>query len=191
MKPTIGLALTGSFCTIGEVLSVAESLTDSFDVIPILSPAAATLETRFFKAGAIEERLEKLCKKPVIKTLTEAEPIGPKKLLDLLVIAPCTGNTLSKLAFGITDTPVTLAAKAHLRNARPLLLAPASNDALGASAKSIGLLFNTKNVFFVPFSQDDPYRKETSLIASFSKIPEAVSAALLGRQLQPVLTSHA
>lgn len=188
MKPVIGLALTGSFCTIGEVLSVAETLTDTYSVVPIVSYHVAELETRFFPKGEILRRLREITGNEVIRTLPQAEPIGPKKLLDLLVIAPATGNTLSKIALGITDTPVTLAAKAHLRNRRPLLLAPATNDALAASAKSIGLLLNAKHLFFVPFSQDDPTGKETSLVADFSLLPKAIEAALENRQLQPMLT---
>ncbi len=187
MKPTIGLALTGSFCTIGEVLKTAEILQKDYEIIPILSENTAALSTRFFEKGEIIRRLCSLTGREPICTLPAAEPIGPKKLLDLLLIAPCTGNTLAKLAHGVTDTPVTLAAKAHLRNARPLLLAPATNDALAASAKNIGLLLNTKNVFFVPFSQDDPQEKERSLISDFSRIPDAVAAALSHRQLQPIL----
>ncbi len=188
MKPTVGLALTGSFCTIGEVLRIAETFKNDYTLIPIVSYHVSELETRFFAAGEIRDRLLALTGQKPICTLPDAEPIGPQKLLDLLVIAPCTGNTLSKLAWGITDTPVTLAAKAHLRNRRPLLLAPATNDALAASAKSIGQLFNTKHVFFVPFSQDDPKHKETSLVSDFSRLKESIDAALLGRQVQPVLS---
>lgn len=187
MKPVIGLALTGSFCTIGEVLTCAEALREHYEVLPIVSHHVATLETRFFKRGEIAERLEALFFKKPLCTLQEVEPIGPKKLLDLLLIAPATGNTLAKLALGITDTPVTLAAKAHLRNARPLLLACATNDALAANAKNIGGLFNTKHVFFVPFSQDDPKEKASSLVADFSLLLPAVQASLEGRQLQPLL----
>ena len=187
LKTPIGLAVTGSFCTVGKVLSLTETLSESYDLTPIVSHAVAESETRFFEKGEIVRRLAEITKKPVIATLPAAEPVGPKKLFDLLLIAPCTGNTLSKLALGITDTPVTLAAKAHLRNRRPLLLAPATNDALGATAKNIGILLNTKHVFFVPFSQDDPREKETSLVARFELIPEAIEAALAGKQLQPVL----
>ena len=187
MKLKLGLALTGSFCTIGEVLTVAEALRETYEIIPIVSENVKSLSTRFFEKGEICRRLLNLTGQDPISTLPEAEPIGPKKLFDLLLIAPCTGNTLAKLALGVTDTPVTLAAKAHLRNARPLLIAPATNDALASSAKNIGLLLNTRNVFFVPFSQDDPKEKERSLIADFSLIPAAVSAALEGRQLQPIL----
>lgn len=187
MKPKIGLALTGSFCTIGEVLTVAESLSEAYEIIPILSENVKNLSTRFFEKDEVFRRLTLLTGREPICSLPEAEPIGPKKLLDLLLVAPCTGNTLAKLALGVTDTPVTLAAKAHLRNARPLLIAPATNDALAASAKNIGLLLNAKNVFFVPFAQDDPKEKECSLIADFSLIPSAVAAALQHRQLQPVL----
>jgi len=131
--------------------------------------------------------MERICDKRVIDSLVKAEPIGPKKLLDVLVICPCTGNTLAKLANGITDSTVTLAAKAHLRNGRPLVLCPATNDALAASAKNIGALLDKKHVYFVPFRQDDPQGKPTSLVADFSLVPDAIAAALEGRQLQPLL----
>ena len=131
--------------------------------------------------------MERVCGKPVISSIRDAEPIGPKKFLDVLVICPCTGNTMAKLAHGITDTPVTMAAKAHLRNGRPLVLAPATNDGLSAAAPNIGTLLGRKNVYFVPFGQDDPAGKPTSLVADFGKVPETVEAALRGEQLQPVL----
>ncbi len=187
MKPTIGLALTGSFCTIHRVLAIARTLTQEYDLVPIISRTVAECDTRFFPRGAICEELTALCGRLPLSCLEAVEPIGPQKLLDALVIAPCTGNTLSKLALGITDTPVTLAAKAHLRNRRPLLLAVATNDALAASAKNLGLLLNTKNIYFVPLSQDDPAEKERSLVCDFEKLPAALSAALNGRQLQPML----
>ena len=131
-------------------------------------------------------KIEKLCNNKALHSIVDAEPIGPKKLLDVLIISPCTGNTLAKIANGITDTSVTMAAKAHLRNNRPIVLAIATNDALGASAINIGKLLNTKNIFMVPFGQDDPFGKNNSLISDFSKIPETVSAALEGKQLQPI-----
>lgn len=187
MKPTIGLALTGSFCTIHRVLKIARELTKEYELLPIVSRTVAECDTRFFARGDISQALTEICACTPLDTLEAVEPIGPKKLLDALIIAPCTGNTLSKLALGITDTPVTLAAKAHLRNRRPLLLAVASNDALAASAKNLGLLFNTKNVYFVPLTQDDPKEKERSLVCDFDKLSAALSAALNGRQLQPML----
>ena len=135
----------------------------------------------------MKKEVSELCGNEIIHTIKDAEPIGPKALLDLLIIAPCTGNTLGKLALGITDTPVTMAAKAHLRNERPLLIAPSTNDALSASAKNIGLLLNTKNIFFVPFSEDMPKSKHTSCVADFQLIPDAAEAALQGIQLQPII----
>lgn len=187
MKPKIGLALTGSFCTIGEVLTVAETLTRTYEIVPILSEAVRDLSTRFFTAGEIASELKHITGRTPLATLPEVEPLGPKADLDLLVLAPCTGNTLAKLAAGIADSTVTLAAKAHLRNARPLLLAPATNNALSASAASLGKLLNEKHVYFVPFAQDDPREKPSSVIARFSLLPEAIEHALQGKQLQPIL----
>ena len=157
------------------------------DVTPIVSEAAAANDTRFGPAHEFMREMERICDKRVIDSLVKAEPIGPKKLLDVLVICPCTGNTLAKLANGITDSTVTLAAKAHLRNGRPLVICPATNDALAASAKNIGALLDKKHVYFVPFRQDDPQGKPTSLVADFSLVPDAIAAALEGRQLQPLL----
>ena len=144
-------------------------------------------DTRFFKAQDLIEKVEALCGEKVIHDIVGAEPIGPKNLLDILVVAPATGNTLSKHAMGITDTAVTMAIKAHLRNNKPVVLGVATNDALGGSAKNIGLLHNTKNIFFVPYRQDDAKSKNNSMICDFSLIPEAVEAALLGKQIQPVI----
>ena len=184
----MGFALCGSFCTFAEVIPQIEALKDSgADVIPIMSQSASTIDTRFGKAEEITARIEGICGKPIINTIAAAEPIGPKKLLDLLIIAPCTGNTLGKLAGGITDTPVTLAAKAHLRNERPVLIAVSTNDALTASAKNIGTLLNVKHIFFVPMAQDDPEKKPTSIVARFDQIQPAAEAALQNRQIQPVL----
>lgn len=183
----LGYAMCGSFCTFKESLDLLEKLvTMGADITPIMSMNAYTTDTRFGKAADHVARIEQLCGKQIIHTIAGAEPIGPKKLLDALLIAPCTGNTMAKLAAGITDTSVTMAAKAHLRNGRPLVIAAATNDALSASAKNIGLLLNTKNVYFVPMSEDDPDKKPTSIIADFTRAPEAVLAALDGRQLQPV-----
>lgn len=185
---TVGYAFCGSFCTLEASLSPLRELVQrGAAVYPIMSEAAYGTDTRFGTAQSFRERIEAICAHPVWHTLTETEPIGPKKLLDLLVIAPCTGNTLGKLAGGITDSAVTLAAKAHLRNARPLLLAVSTNDALRASAENIGKLMRAKDVYFVPMRQDDPLHKPTSVVADFDRLVPAAEAALQGEQLQPVL----
>jgi dipicolinate synthase subunit B len=184
----IGFAITGSFCTIPEVIIELERLAFlGADVYPILSATVATTNTRFGRADDFRRRIELAAGKDCIDTIAEAEPIGPKKLLDLLVVAPCTGNTLGKIANGITDTPVTMAAKAHLRNQMPLVLAIATNDGLAASAKNLGMLLNTRNIYFVPFGQDDPEKKTTSLIAHFGLIVPTIELALEGKQIQPIL----
>ena len=156
-------------------------------VVPIVSECTAGTDTRFGAAHDLMREMERICDHRVISSIKEAEPIGPKKLLDLLIIAPCTGNTLGKLAGGVTDTSVTMAAKAHLRNGRPLVIAPSTNDGLAASAVSIGALLPRKYIYFVPFGQDDPEKKPTSLVADFSLVADAAQAALEGRQLQPML----
>jgi len=156
-------------------------------VVPIVSECVAATDTRFGNAHDLMREMERICDRRVIATVKAAEPIGPKKLLDLLIIAPCTGNTLGKLAAGVTDSSVTMAAKAHLRNGRPLLIAPSTNDGLSASAASIGALLPRKYIYFVPFGQDDPEKKPTSLVADFSQTADAAQAALEGRQLQPIL----
>ena len=158
-----------------------------YEVLPIMSSCAYNTDTRFGRAEDFIYYIETLTDKKIIHSIEDAEPIGPKKLCDIMVVAPCTGNTMAKLANGITDTPVTMAVKSHLRAQRPVLLAPATNDALGASAKNIGALLNTKNIFFVPMSQDDPENKPTSLVSRFEKIPECVENALTGKQTQPIL----
>lgn len=185
---TAGFALCGSFCTIKKAVAQLKALKiEGVDIFPIMSPIVYTSDTRFGTAKDLIDEVEAVTNRKIITTVVEAEPIGPKKLLDLMIIAPCTGNTLSKLANGITDTSVTMAAKAHLRNGRPLLLAIATNDGLSACGTNIGKLMNTKNVYFVPFGQDDANGKPTSLIADFEKIPFAAKAALTGNQLQPIL----
>ena len=185
---TAGFAICGSFCTFSKVLPCLEGLVQSgMNVIPILSQNAATMDTRFFKAQDFTDRVRMICQRELITTIPEAEPIGPKKLLDILVIAPCTGNTLGKLANGITDTPVTMATKSHLRNGRPVLIGVSTNDALGISARSIAMLENAKNIYFVPMRQDDPEKKPSSMVLDFSRIPEAIDAALEGRQLRPLI----
>ncbi|WP_191380078.1 dipicolinate synthase subunit B [uncultured Flavonifractor sp.] len=184
----VGFAFCGSFCTFSPALKALERVHARYgDVTPIVSESSASTDTRFGAARGFMTEMERICGKPVIDSIAKVEPIGPKGLLDVLVICPCTGNTLAKLANGITDTAVTMAAKAHLRNGRPVVLCPATNDGLAASAKNIGLLLDKKNLYFVPFRQDDPVKKPTSLVADFSKVEDAVDAALAGKQLQPVL----
>lgn len=188
MDKAIGFAMCGSFCTLSRVIDEIVNLKKlNYDVIPIMSEIVHSTDTRFGKAEDFIKRVEEICSHEVIHTIAMAEPIGPKQLLDLLVIAPCTGNTLAKLTNGITDTAVTMSAKSHLRNKRPLLIAVSTNDGLGGAAKNIGQLLNYKNIFFVPFGQDDPDKKQNSLIADFSKIPEAVNLTLKGQQMQPII----
>lgn len=185
---TIGFAVCGSFCTHAKAMEALEQVKARFStVIPIVSECTAATDTRFGPAHELMREMERICDRRVISSIREAEPIGPKKLLDLLIIAPCTGNTLGKLACGITDTTVTMAAKAHLRNQRPLLIAPSTNDGLTASAPNLGALLGRKYIYFVPFGQDDPEKKPTSLVADFSLVADAAQAALEGRQLQPIL----
>ena len=183
----LGLALCGSYCTYEKVLAAAERLAGECDLTALMSETAAATDSRFGRAEDFLARLEALTGKPVLRTIADAEQVGPKKLFDALVIAPCTGNTLGKLAHGITDTAVTMAAKAHLRNGRPVIVALSTNDALSGAAGSIAELLNRKNYYFVPFGQDDPARKPTSLAADFGRIEDAVDAALEGRQVQPLL----
>lgn len=184
----VGFALCGSFCTHQTVLKELEHLCGEYEtVLPVVSPVSQVTDTRFGTAKDFLSKVEELTGHKAIRTIAEAEPIGPKGLLDILVIAPCTGNTIGKLAAGITDTPVTMAAKAHLRNDRPVVIAVASNDGLSAAAKNLGELLVRKNYFFVPFGQDDPERKPCSLMADFSRIGETVRWALNGKQLQPIL----
>ena len=185
---TVGFAVCGSFCTHAKAMAALEQVRSRWqNVIPIVSECTAETDTRFGKAHDLMREMERICDHRVIATQKEAEPIGPKGLLDLLIIAPCTGNTLGKLACGITDTTVTMAAKAHLRNQRPLLIAPSTNDGLTASAPNLGALLGRKYIYFVPFGQDDPEKKPTSLVADFSLVADAAQAALEGRQLQPLL----
>lgn len=186
-KKRLGLALCGSYCTYEKLFENASALTADYALYPIMSDTAAETDTRFGTAAEHIRRLMDLTGRKVITTIAEAEPLGPAVGLDALLIAPCTGNTLSKLAHGITDSAVTMAAKAHLRNGRPLVIAFSTNDALSGSAESIARLLNRKNVYFVPFGQDDPLRKPCSLQADFSLLGETVAAALEGRQLQPLL----
>lgn len=184
----VGFAVSGSFCTHEQVLKALEQLTAAYEtVIPIVSEASAFTDTRFGASEDLLDRLEDLTGQEVLCDIPSVEPIGPKKLLDVLVIAPATGNTIAKLANGIADTAVTMAAKSHLRNGRPVVVAVSSNDGLAAGAKNIGELLVRKNYYFVPFGQDNAAAKPCSLVADFQKIPETVDAALRGEQLQPVL----
>ncbi len=183
----IGFALTGSFCTFARVIQEVQKLTDAgHEVTPILSFAARDTDTRFGKAEDFSRQLEEITGRTPITTLTEAEPIGPKGLFNVLVVAPCTGSTLGRLANGISETPVTLAVKSHLRRNRPVVLAVSTNDALGASLRNIAYLKNAKNIYFVPLSQDDPVSKPNSLVADFTRIDDTITAALAGTQIQPL-----
>jgi len=184
----IGFALTGSFCTFTKVLFQVKALVEAgASVRPILSYHANQLDTRFYRAEDLRRDLEEITGAAPWTTLDEVEPIGPQKLLDLLLIAPCTGNSLAKLAAGVSDTPVLLAAKSQLRNRRPVLVAVSTNDGLASAAKNIGLLLNMRNIYLAPFAQDDPANKPSSLVAKFERLPEAVGAALAGEQIQPII----
>ena len=184
----VGFAVSGSFCTHEQVLKALEKLAAVYEtVIPIASEASAFTDTRFGTSEELLERLKDLTGQEVLCDIPSVEPIGPKKLLDVLVIAPATGNTIAKLASGIADTAVTMAVKSHLRNGRPVVVAVSSNDGLAAGARNIGELLVRKNYYFVPFGQDNAAAKPCSLVADFGKIPETVDAALRGEQLQPVL----
>lgn len=184
----IGFAITGSFCTFDRIMPVVEQLVAiGAEVTPILSYAAANHDTRFMKATELKHFLCVTTGNEIIYDLVHAEPIGPQRLLDLVIIAPCTGNTLAKLALGVTDTPVLLAAKAHLRNGGPVLIAVSTNDALSANAKNLGLLLNTRNIYFVPYRQDDSKKKCTSIVADMNQIVPAAQLALEGKQIQPMM----
>ena len=188
MDKTLGFAMCGSFCTLTQVVEEIKNLKKlNYDIIPIMSEITYSTDTRFGKAEDFVNTVERICGHSVIHSIPMAEPIGPKRMFDLLIIAPCTGNTLAKLAHGITDTSVTMSAKSHLRNKRPVLIGVSTNDGLGNSAKNIGQLLNYKNIYFVPYAQDDCEKKENSLIADFTLIPQAVASALNGKQLQPIM----
>ena len=185
----IGFALTGSFCTLSAALEALKKLKScGADITPIMSEITFATDTRFGTADFFKTEVMSITEKSsVIASIKDAEPIGPKKLLDVLVIAPCTGNTLTKLALGITDSCVTMAAKAHLRNGRPVVIAVSSNDGLSNTAKNLGLLLNNKNIYIVPFRQDDAVKKPTSVISEMQLIPEAITSARSGIQLQPLI----
>jgi dipicolinate synthase subunit B len=183
-----GFAFTGSFCTFEKTIRELEKMVaKGADVTPIISGAVDSFDTRFGRAEDWKTKMEGITGKKLMRTIVEAEPIGPKALLDVIVIAPCTGNTLGKLANGITDTTVTMACKAHLRNARPVVIAVSTNDGLGVNARNLGVLLTMKNIYFVPFGQDDPVKKSNSLVAKFELIIPTVLEALEGRQMQPVI----
>lgn len=184
----IGFVLTGSFCTFSKVVPEIEKLVnEGAEVYPVLSDSVNKSDTRFGKAEDLRQKLKTITGKDIISSITEAEPIGPKAFLDVLIVAPCTGNTISKLANAITDTPATMACKAHLRNGRPLILAISTNDGLGMNAKNIGMLLNMKNIYLVPFGQDDAIKKPNSLVADMKLILPTIQEALKGKQIQPVL----
>lgn len=188
---SIGFALCGSHCTLSRVFVEIEKLVaEGAEVIPILSYAVATTDTKFGQSSEWKEKLFQITGKVPLETIVDVEPIGPQKLLDILVVAPCTGNTMAKIANGIIDTPVTMATKAQLRNGRPVVLAISTNDGLGLNAKNLGILLNAKNIFWVPFGQDNPEHKPNSLDARLDLLLPTVEAALQGRQLQPILVTY-
>lgn len=184
----VGFAMCGSFCTYSKVFPIMELLSRDYQIIPIFSQVSYTTDSRFGTAAEHIDTAREISGMEPLHTISQVEPIGPKKLFDILLIAPCTGNTLAKLAHGIADSSVTMAAKSHLRNGRPVLIAVSTNDALGAAAENIGKLMVRKNYYFVPYGQDDAFSKPTSMVADFNAIPQALEAALEGKQLQPILT---
>lgn len=188
-KLRIGLGITGSFCNLKDMEEIITSMYEegAESILPIISYSIIEETNRFGDPKTNINEIEKLTKSKVIDTISKAEPIGPKNMIDIMVIAPCTGNTLAKLTHGITDTPVLMATKSHLRNNKPVLLGVASNDALGANAKNIGELLNTKNIFFVPFRQDDYEKKPKSLVYDYTKIIDSIVMALDNNQIQPLL----
>ncbi|MFI3226244.1 MAG: dipicolinate synthase subunit B [Clostridia bacterium] len=184
----LGIAFTGSFCTTDKVIEVCERLLEqNFDITPIFSEHVQTTDTRFGKANEKVAKINEMCKKCGINTIVSAERIGPEQLFDALVIAPCTGNTLAKLANGITDNTVTMAVKSHLRNEKPLIVALATNDGLSGSAQNIAMMLNRKHCYFVPFGQDNPHEKPNSLVANMDFLPETIQKALKNKQIQPIL----
>ncbi|HOQ08901.1 MAG TPA: dipicolinate synthase subunit B [Syntrophomonadaceae bacterium] len=184
----IGLVITGSHCTVGEVIPEIKHLIDEgAEIIPIFSYTTDTQDNRFYQVKDLKKTITDLTGHDIINSIVDAEPIGPQKLLDIVVVAPATGNTIAKMANGITDTPALMAIKAHLRNQRPVVIAISTNDALGVNARNIGMLLNMKNIYFVPFRQDNPYEKANSVVACMNLITDTVIHALQGRQIQPLL----
>lgn len=186
-KPRIGIALCGSYCTYDKLFAQLEALAAQYELVPIMSDNSAVTDTRFGTAEQFRARLADICGADPVHTIAEAEPLGPAKPMEALIIAPCTGNTMAKINHGIADTAVTMAAKAHLRNSKPLVIAFSTNDALSGSAVNIAGLLNRKNVYFVPFAQDDFEKKPFSMASDFSLISATLSAALTGKQLQPII----
>lgn len=183
----IGFAVCGSFCTYHEVFPVMEALAQMHTLIPIFSEISYTTDSRFGTHTEHIDKVTQICGRDILHTIAQVEPIGPKELLDALIIAPCTGNTLAKLAHSIADSPVTMAAKSHLRNGRPVIVAVSTNDALAGAAENIGKLLGRKHYYFVPFGQDSPAKKPTSMVADFQKIPQTLALALEGKQIQPII----
>lgn len=183
----IGFAVCGSFCTFSSIFPVMENLAHTHQLIPIFSHNVYTTDSRFGTAKEHIRKATEICGKEPLHTIAQVEPIGPQKLLDLLIVAPCTGNTLAKLSHGIADGPVTLAVKSHLRNGRPVVIAVSTNDALSAAAENIGRLLNRKHYYFVPFGQDDPEKKPNSMVADFTRLPQTIALASSGKQIQPIL----
>ncbi len=181
----LGFCLTASFCTFDTAINLMEKLSEKYDIVPIMSENSATYDTRFGKASEHIKRIEDIAGKKIIMTLPQAEPVGPKNLTDIMLVAPCTGNTIAKLAYSITDTAATMAVKSHLRNFRPVVIAVSTNDALAGSAKNIGMLQNYKNYYFVPYAQDNAKTKPTSIVADFTKVEDTILYALQGKQIQP------
>ncbi|WP_061213385.1 dipicolinate synthase subunit B [Syntrophomonas wolfei] len=188
----IGVVLTGSHCTIAEVLPQIKNLKEEgADIYPIFSYTVDEVDNRFYKVNDLKKEIKEITDRPLINSIVGAEPIGPQKLLDIVVVMPATGNTIAKLANGIVDTPALMAVKGQLRNQRPVVIAISTNDALGINARNIGMLINTKNIFFVPFRQDNPLEKVNSLVACMDKAVDTVILALQGKQIQPVLLGPA
>lgn len=188
-KIRVGLCVTGSFCNFSKLDQVILNLQDSgvAEILPIVSNSCLESENRFSTPNMIKEKLERLTGNKIIDTIAKAEPIGPKDMLDILLVLPCTGNTLGKLSHGITDGPVLMAIKSHIRNNKPVVIGVSTNDGLGASAENIGRLLNTKNMYFIPFNQDDPHKKPKSVVCDYTKTVDTLKEALKGKQIQPVL----
>lgn len=186
-KVKLGLALCGSYCTFDKIIPIAKSLSETYDLTIIMSESAANLDSRFGCAEHFKEILREMSSKDIICTVDAAEPIGTKGLFDIIAVAPCTGNTISKLTTGVADSAVTMAVKAHLRNLKPVVIAISSNDALGANAKNIGELLNRKHYYFVPFRQDSPTKKPTSVISDLTLLDETIKHATKNEQIQPIL----
>ena len=188
----VGVVLTGSHCTIGDTLPQIELLkAEGAEIYPVLSNSVNEVDNRFYRVDDLKAALKKITSKPIINTIVGAEPIGPQKKLDIVLVIPATGNTIAKLANGIVDTPALMAIKAHLRNQRPVVIAVSTNDALGINAKNIGLLLNMKSIYFVPFRQDDPFNKANSVVAKLDLLFETTLCALQGKQIQPLMLGPA